>query len=59
MIDDESIGQLLQGCDSLEEGAAALVNAANDAGGKDNISVILARIKGAPVPARSWWPFRR
>ena len=59
MVDDESIAQLLQRCDSLEEGAAALVDAANDAGGKDNISVILARIKGAPAPARSWWPFRR
>lgn len=59
MIDDDSIAHLLQGCDSLEEGAAALVDAANDAGGKDNISVILARVKGTAVPARSWWPFRR
>jgi len=59
MLDDESIAQLLQGCDSLEEAAGALIDAANDAGGKDNISVILARVRGSSGPARSWWPFRR
>jgi len=59
MLDDESISQLLQSCDSLTEGAAALIDAANDAGGKDNISVVLARVGGSAGPARSWWPFRR
>ena len=59
MVDDESIAQLLQSCDSLEEAGAALVDAANDAGGKDNISVILARVRSISSPARSWWPFRR
>jgi protein phosphatase len=59
MLDDESILQVLLGCDSLAEGAAALVDAANDAGGKDNISVVLARMRGQPGSARSWWPFRR
>jgi protein phosphatase len=59
MLDDESICQLLQGSDSLEEAAVALVDAANDAGGKDNISVILARVRGSSGPTRSWWPFRR
>jgi protein phosphatase len=59
MLDDESIGQLLQGCDLLPEAAKALIDAANDAGGKDNISVVLARVRGAPASARSWWPFRR
>jgi len=59
MLDDESIAQLLQGCDLLPEGAKALIDAANDAGGKDNISVVLARARGAPASARSWWPFRR
>ena len=39
--------------------ATALVDAANDAGGKDNISVVLARVRGPAGPARSWWPFRR
>ena len=59
MVDDESIAQLLQSCDSLEEAGGALVDAANDAGGKDNISVILARVRSISSPARSWWPFRR
>jgi protein phosphatase len=59
MLDDESISQLLQTSDVLGEVAAALVDAANDAGGKDNISVVLARVRGPAGPARSWWPFRR
>jgi protein phosphatase len=59
MLDDESIAQLLQANESLSEAANALVDAANDAGGKDNISVILARVRGAAGPTRSWWPFRR
>ena len=42
------------------DSAKALIDAANDAGGKDNISVILVRAAGgASAPARSWWPFRR
>ncbi|MBW8828833.1 MAG: Stp1/IreP family PP2C-type Ser/Thr phosphatase [Burkholderiales bacterium] len=59
MLDDETIAQLLQASDSLEEGGSGLIDAANDAGGKDNISVILARVRGTNGPARSWWPFRR
>lgn len=59
MLDDESIAQLLQSCDSLDEAGGALIDAANDAGGKDNISVILARVRGTSGPTRSWWPFRR
>jgi protein phosphatase len=59
MLDDESMMQLLLGGESLAETAAALVDAANDAGGKDNISVVLARARGPANAARSWWPFRR
>jgi PPM family protein phosphatase len=59
MLDDETIAQLLQASDSLEELGSSLIDAANDAGGKDNISVILARVRGTNGPARSWWPFRR
>jgi len=61
MLDDESISQLLQGYDSLDEAGQALIAAANDAGGKDNIAVVLVRAPGSPAAAsRSWWaPFRR
>ena len=59
MLDDETIAQLLQERELLPEAAAALIDAANDAGGKDNISVILARARGPARAARSWWPFRR
>ena len=46
--------------DSLSAAGQALIDAANDAGGKDNIAVVLARVSGPAVPAaRSWWPFRR
>ena len=60
MLDDAAIAQVLQAHDSLETSGRALIAAANDAGGKDNISVILARASGgASAPAWSWWPFRR
>ena len=60
MLDDAAIAQVLQTHDSLQAGGQALIEAANDAGGKDNISVILVRASGGAVaPARSWWPFRR
>jgi len=59
MLDDESIAQLLSGAETLPEAAGALIDAANDAGGKDNISVVLARVRGHAGPTRSWWPFRR
>lgn len=59
MLDDESITQVLMGAETLPEAASALIDAANDAGGKDNISVVLVRVRGNAGPARSWWPFRR
>jgi serine/threonine protein phosphatase PrpC len=60
MLDDESIAQLLLANHSLDAAAAGLIAAANEAGGKDNISVVLARSRGGNAPAaRSWWPFRR
>jgi protein phosphatase len=60
MLDDATIAQLLQMHDSLETTAAALVAAANEAGGKDNISVILIRAAGSSAgTGRSWWPFKR
>lgn len=59
MLDDETIAGLLTASDSLPETASALIAAANQAGGRDNISVILARVRGPVNAARSWWPFRR
>ena len=60
MLDDQSISQVLQMHDSIEAAGRALIDAANDAGGKENIAVVLARVPGPAAPAaRSWWPFRR
>jgi PPM family protein phosphatase len=60
MLSDTSIAQILAANGPLEQICQALIDAANDAGGKDNISVILARAQGGVVSAgRSWWPFRR
>ncbi len=59
MLDDETIAELMAGCETLPEAAHALVEAANDAGGKDNISVVLARVRGPSGTTKSWWPFRR
>ena len=60
MLADGSIQQLLQMHTPLSEAGTALVEAANDAGGKDNISVILARAEGSPASgSRAWWPFKR
>jgi protein phosphatase len=59
MLEDERIGTLLRGHDSLQEAGDALVSAANVAGGKDNISIVLARARGAAPTQRTWWPFRR
>jgi protein phosphatase len=61
MLPDENLAQLLQGYESLEEAGHALIAAANEAGGKDNIAVILVRAPGSPAAtSKSWWaPFRR
>lgn len=59
MLDDDSIAQVLQAHDSPEAAGVALIDAANDAGGKDNIAVVLVRVRGQSLPSRSWWPFRR
>jgi serine/threonine protein phosphatase PrpC len=63
MLDDASIAQVLQAHDVAGIAAVqALIDAANDAGGKDNISVVWCAPPAARAPARSWWPwwpFRR
>lgn len=63
MLDDDRIANvLLDELDdqtSLEGPGHALIGAANDAGGKDNIAVVLVRVRGQGTASRSWWPFRR
>jgi protein phosphatase len=60
MLPELSIAQIVAGDTPLQAMCDELVAAANDAGGRDNISVILARCQGsAPTPARPWWPFKR
>jgi protein phosphatase len=60
MLADEQIAQLLRTNDSLADAGAMLVQAANAAGGRDNIAVVLARAKPGSGPfARTWWSFWR
>ena len=60
MLDDAAIARLLQSHDALPAAGQALVAAANDAGGKDNISLILVRVGGVAAGAgRPWWKFGR
>ena len=44
MISDDEVGAILRSASSLEEAANALVLAANQSGGKDNITVVLFRL---------------
>ncbi len=60
MLDDAAIAQVMLAYDSLQACAQALIDAANEAGGKDNIAVILARVPGGDQPpSKGWWPFKR
>jgi protein phosphatase len=44
MISDEEIGSILRSADTLDGAADTLVRAANQSGGKDNITVVLFRV---------------
>jgi PPM family protein phosphatase len=44
MISDEEIGSILRSAENLDAAADALVRAANQSGGKDNITVVLFRV---------------
>ena len=44
MISDEELGSILRSEESLEEAAESLVRAANQSGGKDNITVVMFRL---------------
>ncbi len=50
MVDDEDVARLLLNKSSLQDCASALVRAANEAGGRDNISVILIGAKAESGP---------
>ena len=43
MVEDEQIFQIVHSCQTLQEAGKKLIDAANNAGGKDNISVVLAK----------------
>ena len=49
MVADERIAAILQAVGALEDTGSALVNAANDGGGRDNISVILMHARAKSV----------
>jgi len=52
MISDDEVTSILRSAGSLEDAAGALVRAANQSGGKDNITVILFRLgEGEPDAA--------
>jgi protein phosphatase len=61
MLDDDGIAEVLLQHETLAQCTLALIDAANHAGGKDNISVILGRATASPASSagRSWWPFKR
>ena len=44
MVADDELRSILESADSLDEAAEALVRAANQSGGKDNITVVLFRV---------------
>ena len=52
MLDDDRIGRLVVEADSLDQAARELVDAANLAGGRDNITVVLFQVEdpAAPLP---------
>lgn len=51
MLDDEQIGRLLARATSLEAAVRALVDEANRAGGRDNITVVAFRVEDTAAPA--------
>lgn len=60
MLQDQQIAAIMAQHPTLPEMGAALIEAANEAGGRDNIAVVLVRGLGVVEAApRSWWPFKR
>jgi protein phosphatase len=57
MLNDDDIAAVLEMHADLEQAGPALIAAANEAGGRDNIAVILVAARGGGSNHRSWWPF--
>jgi PPM family protein phosphatase len=56
MITDEEIGETLQMLGAnLPLAATQLIEMANDNGGRDNVSVILVKVRGDFAAPKSWW----
>lgn len=56
MVEDEEIGMTLQTLqNNLELAGDQLIQMANDNGGRDNVSVILVKVRGDFAAPRSWW----
>ena len=56
MVDDEELAMTLGALSAnLDLCATQLIQMANDNGGRDNVSVILVRVKGEYPAARGWW----
>lgn len=53
--DDDIASTLSQFADTLPAAASALVDAANAAGGKDNIAVVLARLDASLAKGKRWY----
>jgi serine/threonine protein phosphatase PrpC len=53
MLGDEQIARLLSRATSMQSAVRALVDEANRAGGRDNITVIAFRLEDAAAPARA------
>jgi protein phosphatase len=56
MVEDGDIGSTLQMLqNNLPLAATQLIQLANDNGGRDNVSVILVKVKGRYPAPRGWW----
>nr|MDP8944165.1 Stp1/IreP family PP2C-type Ser/Thr phosphatase [Actinomycetota bacterium] len=53
MVSEDDVAAILRESPSLDQGARALVDAANRAGGKDNITVVLFRLGAGDEDARA------
>jgi PPM family protein phosphatase len=56
MVSDDEVTTILRNADSLQEAADELVRAANQSGGKDNITVVLFRLEEALDEAEAGEP---